>query len=1082
MLNRRTVRGLILATAVASVSSIVTPSQAQNWATSVSGNWTDGTKWVGAVAPVSGATTALTFGAAGAASYTATNDNAGTFTLNSITGTSTSSGLITLAGNQLSFGGTNPAINQNGSGAIRIDNPVDLSSKLTVGGTGAGTVTLGGLLSSTPIPTTTTGNGLVLDNASARLAWDGGGTLFQLLVNRGTLLFSTGSATLTAGGNSAPSGTPATDTSFAVGNLSGQTGTAIFSGGTFAFANGYAAHVSGSNGYINVTGPSTSLINYFGGVLASTGGRFGTNAGNGTILVNNGAQVTTALLEFGRSQGSNTIVTIDGNGTKVNAQQLSICRGGTVASTGQVDITNRGFLQIASGEAAAGAMLIGNGALTTATLNVNNGNVESAGQFVVGSGSGGKGIVNITNNGGVTVNTTVFIGASTNSFATVNVNSNGNFNMTNGLNFLNVQIGNGVNSTATLNIASGGKVQPDTNFLSGLSAGASSTISVRDSGSQLQVLNILSTQYTAAGTTTFDVSDSGYVKASIGSIGFGSNSFSTINISNNGSIDFTNAFLGPGEATIGGAPFTNVNATNAVATVNISSGGAMTTSGNARLGAGGLSGGTLGGSLGGGKGTVNVLAGGSFSVGGSLFLGLGTLGNGAQGTLNVSGTDAYAKVTGLIVADSLFTGATEGGDATISVSSGGQLDADYAFLGNSIRTTSVTVDGTDSIFRVLDAAGTANFEIASNNGAKATVNVSNGGSLFCQLDDGSPTITLAGVVFIAPEVGALGTLNLSGASSLVAGSQIQIGGAGGTLGGNASYNQSGGTSLSALTRIYGTSTLNYNGGTYITGALTVDGRLNMSAGNNKTLEIATLTVNSGGLIDMGDNGMIVDYPTGSLSPASTVRDYIVQGRNAGAWSGTTGITSSAAAANPGKFGVGYAEVGTGSTMLNITSFRGINVDTDTVVVRETYNGDADLNGDVDSIDFNRFLAGYGTIDGSGVWANGDFDYDGKVTTTDFNFISGNFGEAPLASPVAGPGLEAEILPYRLAEARGLLGLPKLAESDVLTSADLSNVAASPQQEPQVGVGLGSAVPEPGTLGLLTLAGAGLSIRRRRESK
>lgn len=72
-------------------------------------------------------------------------------------------------------------------------------------------------------------------------------------------------------------------------------------------------------------------------------------------------------------------------------------------------------------------------------------------------------------------------------------------------------------------------------------------------------------------------------------------------------------------------------------------------------------------------------------------------------------------------------------------------------------------------------------------------------------------------------------------------------------------------------------------------------------------------------------------------------------------------------------------------------FGGAEIDATTVLVRLTYAGDADLNGSVNSLDFSRFVAGYGGVAGR-IWSQGDFNFDSKVNTLDFNLLAGNFGK------------------------------------------------------------------------------------------
>jgi len=188
---------------------------------------------------------------------------------------------------------------------------------------------------------------------------------------------------------------------------------------------------------------------------------------------------------------------------------------------------------------------------------------------------------------------------------------------------------------------------------------------------------------------------------------------------------------------------------------------------------------------------------------------------------------------------------------------------------------------------------------------------------------------------------------------------------------------------------------------------------------------------TGAKVNIQSNAMVVDYNPGA-SPLTTIASQVrtaYAGGGAFAWTGS-GITTSTGNAN--NFGVGFAER---SDLTTVPAIFGT-VDADSILVRRTRFGDADLSGQVNSDDFNRLASNFGT---SGkVWSQGNFNYDigGLVNSDDFNLLATNFG-------LAATGPNGEVTPQ-----------------------DWANLAA--------------AVPEPST-GLL-LAGLATSLagaRRRR---
>jgi hypothetical protein len=172
-----------------------------------------------------------------------------------------------------------------------------------------------------------------------------------------------------------------------------------------------------------------------------------------------------------------------------------------------------------------------------------------------------------------------------------------------------------------------------------------------------------------------------------------------------------------------------------------------------------------------------------------------------------------------------------------------------------------------------------------------------------------------------------------------------------------------------------------------------------------------------------------------------VRVAIATGFNGGAWNGP-GINSSAAASDAnGLTAVGYAA----NSDVGATDFHGVSgLTASDVLVRYTYYGDTDLDGQVTLDDFSQFLSGY-QDSAPPTWLTGDFDYDGAVTLDDFSqFLYGYHNQgAPLGA------LESAI------------------RFSTLSSDDQAAMLAAI-----------NAVPEPAGLGLLSLLACMFLPRRR----
>jgi PEP-CTERM motif len=240
-----------------------------------------------------------------------------------------------------------------------------------------------------------------------------------------------------------------------------------------------------------------------------------------------------------------------------------------------------------------------------------------------------------------------------------------------------------------------------------------------------------------------------------------------------------------------------------------------------------------------------------------------------------------------------------------------------------------------------------------------------------------------------------------------------------------------------------------NGGTFGNFAgLTVE-RSNVSAGTvtaqllgNTTIPTLTL---SGTTLDVISHALIVTQ--GNLG---TITGQIKTGFNQGAWNGTTGILSSAAAADTTHLkavGVLLNDDGHGNPLYGsgapLGLLDGLNPAVDAVLVKYTYYGDANLDGVVDGSDYSRIDNGY--LNQLTGWSNGDFNYDGVIDGSDYTLIDNAFNSqgASLASEIAGSPL-------------------------AIATAQISGPA---------GV---AAVPEPASLSLLGLGSVALLGRRRRK--
>jgi hypothetical protein len=153
--------------------------------------------------------------------------------------------------------------------------------------------------------------------------------------------------------------------------------------------------------------------------------------------------------------------------------------------------------------------------------------------------------------------------------------------------------------------------------------------------------------------------------------------------------------------------------------------------------------------------------------------------------------------------------------------------------------------------------------------------------------------------------------------------------------------------------------------------------------------VAGLVLNPGAKLDLLNNALVVDY-TGD-SPFAALSQRIAAGRTIdGTWNGAAGILSSTAA---GTGGLTALAVGEASAVLSLDGtatalFKGQTADATSVLIKYTYDGDANLDGVVSGDDYSSIDFSILTPGASGYF-NGDFNYDGLISGDDYSAIDFN---------------------------------------------------------------------------------------------
>jgi hypothetical protein len=174
-----------------------------------------------------------------------------------------------------------------------------------------------------------------------------------------------------------------------------------------------------------------------------------------------------------------------------------------------------------------------------------------------------------------------------------------------------------------------------------------------------------------------------------------------------------------------------------------------------------------------------------------------------------------------------------------------------------------------------------------------------------------------------------------------------------------------------------------------------------SNGTNAAVStIRSLTIQPGGKFDLADNALIIDYSNGT--PLNTIRGYLLEGFNSGSWNGNglTSISAQLAAATSTRMSLALAEA-TDLYDSFPAIFRGQSVDSSSLLIDYTLEGDANFDHKVNTLDFNLLSGNFGLASGDR-WSRGDFNYDAAVNSLDFNALLANYGKTqPVSAPMLG---------------------------------------------------------------------------------
>ena len=172
---------------------------------------------------------------------------------------------------------------------------------------------------------------------------------------------------------------------------------------------------------------------------------------------------------------------------------------------------------------------------------------------------------------------------------------------------------------------------------------------------------------------------------------------------------------------------------------------------------------------------------------------------------------------------------------------------------------------------------------------------------------------------------------------------------------------------------------------------------------NGTLSTSTQIANAFRIEDVNRDGAI-DLKDAKIVDSFHKQDYRVLEHQLNAAIGTDGLPDiDPATQTPRPISLVDVELNdTGN--INIADFAVVRTAIGSLLV----DGDANFDGTVDTVDFAKLVAGFGTTDAS--WSQGNFDLTGDISSTDFNLLVSHFGQSAsgalpgsfLGSPVPEP--------------------------------------------------------------------------------
>jgi fibronectin-binding autotransporter adhesin len=395
--------------------------------------------------------------------------------------------------------------------------------------------------------------------------------------------------------------------------------------------------------------------------------------------------------------------------------------------------------------------------------------------------------------------------------------------------------------------------------------------------------------------------------------------------------------------------------------------------------------------------TNNMVSGVALNLGAATNPSTITLGTTSGQTLTIQSQNG-TNGGGVTVINDVIQDASGGGSGAITAQVGGAvyLNGNNTFSGGlNVNASTVVVSSdanmgsTSGAVNLVGASGTSTLLSTGTFTSARTFNFS--------AASGVIDVTGTNVLTLTGSVGGSGDLTKGSNSGTV-----QLAQSGGFTTAN-NVNVNGGTLAFGSTSSASTGPFSIGGTLTVNDGATASVISSGATSFGYTNSAATLTINGGGQLNLANSALITNTDPG------TIRQYLINGYNGGAWNGTGGINSVNANANyniPASNGGHFTALGYSSGTSTVGAALGLSAGQ--TLVKYTIYGDANLDGIVDINDLNIVLSNF--LSGNpATWDTGDFYYAGQTDISDLDAVLSNyFDSAPSSVRAANAAAKASM--------------------------------------------------------------------------